>query len=830
MRAYFCCDARRRDAVKRFPNLNGIDFLEVVDSDAPSAAERQRILRVHFLKAPAPAGITPANVRIAGGDRIRGVRTDAVDYDGDVLVVHVDTPGDFSTYSLRLVHADGSGQISDRPLEGLDPLLAAVDFSFKVECPTDFDCQAASACPTEPPVQPEINYLAKDYASFRQLMLDRLATLMPGGRESNAADLGVALVELLAYVGDYLSYRQDAVATEAYLGTARRRVSVRRHARLVDYFMHEGCSARVWIQVDVDADDVRLAKGAQLFTRIGGQPALIPPGSPAYAQALAEGPTVFETLHEGRFFKAHNRLTFYTWGDKRCCLPKGATSATLKGHFPDLGAGQVLLFEEVTGPLTGKDEDADPTRRHAVRLTNVTAGSDPLGGQFNDPPSTEPADVTEIEWAAGDALPFSFCISARISMAMGEQDIADVSIARGNVVLADHGLTIVDEGLGQAPPSTLFRAPQPIKDPCQHRTPTPIPPRFRPQLKQAPLTFAQPYDANLSANASLVSSPAKALPQVSLQSKSGGRVTNWTAQRDLLSSGPDAADFVVETDSDQAAYLRFGDSRHGLRPNPDAPFTATYRVGNGAQGNIGAEAIGHLVSAEPAIRRVRNPLPAQGGIEPESLEQVRRSAPFAFRTQERAVTPDDYAAIAGRDPRIRRAAATFRWTGSWHTVFLTTDRRGGLPVDYAFEKEVLLQMEPFRMAGHDLVIAGPQFVPLEIAMQVCVQPGYFQRDVRAALLQVFNNRSLPDGRRGVFHPDNFSFGQPVYLSPLYAAAQGVEGVASALVTTFQRQGNPSLEALETGRLDIERLEIARLDNDPDFPERGVFHLSLEGGK
>ena len=64
-------------------------------------------------------------------------------------------------------------------------------------------------------------------------------------------DLGITLVEVLAYVGDYLSYYQDAVATEAYLDTARQRISVRRHARLVDYLMHEGCNARAWVCVQV---------------------------------------------------------------------------------------------------------------------------------------------------------------------------------------------------------------------------------------------------------------------------------------------------------------------------------------------------------------------------------------------------------------------------------------------------------------------------------------------------------------------------------------------------------------------------------------------------
>ena len=109
--------------------------------------------------------------------------------------------------------------------DGVDQVLSSIAFSFKVNCPSDFDCAPRRVCEDQRPAPPEINYLAKDYASFRQLMLDRMAVLAPGWTERNAADLGVALVELLAYVGDYLSYQQDAAATESYLGTARRRVS-----------------------------------------------------------------------------------------------------------------------------------------------------------------------------------------------------------------------------------------------------------------------------------------------------------------------------------------------------------------------------------------------------------------------------------------------------------------------------------------------------------------------------------------------------------------------------------------------------------------------------
>src|SRR5208337_1380698 len=155
----------------------------------------------------------------------------------NVLVVRTDKAGDFSPYTLRLVN-----DVTEA-LAGFDPQLAEIAFSFKVECGPDFDCAPMADCAPETPTPPPINYLAKDYGSFRTLLLDRLRQLMPSWQGASEADIGVVLAELIAYVGDQLSYQQDAVATEAYLGTARSRISLRRHARLVDYRISEGCNA-----------------------------------------------------------------------------------------------------------------------------------------------------------------------------------------------------------------------------------------------------------------------------------------------------------------------------------------------------------------------------------------------------------------------------------------------------------------------------------------------------------------------------------------------------------------------------------------------------------
>src|SRR6185436_1383731 len=144
--------------------------------------------------------------------------------------------------------------------------------------------------------------------------------------------------------------------------------------------------------------------------------------------------------------------------------------------------------------------------------------------------------------------------------------------------------------------------------------------------------------------------------------------------------------------------------------------------------------------------------------------------PEAFRTQKRAVTTDDYEAVTQSFGGIQRAAATLRWTGSWYTVFDTVDRENGEPLTPALEADLTRFIDRYRMAGHDLEFDDPIFVSLEVGLHVCVADDYFRADVKRALLEVFSNRLLADGRRGLFHPDNFSFGQTVWLSPLYAAA------------------------------------------------------------
>lgn len=1108
---YNCCDENRKSAVLASSMLNGIDYLEVLDSAAvPLSLPRQQVLLVHCLKT-APSGLAQTNVLISGGESITDVNavtvgvasappstlatTPVTTLSGaaqqylqtlpdaaNVLVIATNVAGDFSTYTLRLVNdivqAEQDSFEVTEVLAGFDPQLAEVEFSFKVECGPNFDCNPQTpSCPPNLPAPPPINYLAKDYGSFRTILLDRMNQLLPSWGATSEADMGIMLAELIAYVGDQFSYHQDAIATEAYIETARSRVSLRRHARLVDYFVHDGCNARVWMQVPVQGnpgEEVFLdRKLTRFYTYAPGMPANLQVGSGNEEAALLAGVQVFEPICDSLLYPELNQMQFYTWGDTNCCLPQGATEATLLGSYPNLQAGDVLIFEEVKGPQTGDPADADIRHRCAVRLTAVVTQM-PSGSPLVDPlfeagtgkpitaPGQTPTPITEIQWAEDDALPFPVCISSTwLDENSDEQSVTNVSIALGNIVLADHGLSFTGKSLGVVPSPSIFYPANSAANRCSPTQPTPVPVRFRPQVPDSPLTqavplsvvplpavgnpetagivslgglgsvsltnadgyvsltlettnpqgwpalfgvmvkanganpanidvsvvynppggsaglhrqitvesftnlsllsgnsnyavtainagsqliqvqagsatapvgfpaaptmlsstgpvvledlssppriymtaqaespsswpqlfgvqalpdanptyfdldvfynppsgagvavpvlveqflglspatvaglvdeessliaidsYAQTPDPSLSAYDLMNVDPSTAMPEITLSGTSGVSTTTWDPLKDLLESGASDPVFVVEVESNNVATLRFGDGTNGEAPDSGTSFTADYRVGNGTAGNVGADSVTYVAAADARIQNAQctNPLPAAGGTDPETTDQIRRRAPQAFLTQERAITMTDYQSFAEANPQVDQAVASLRWTGSWYTVFVSVEPQGGGQLTSTLQQKILSNLEQYRLAGQDLQLDSPQYVSLEIALQVCVDPNYFQKDVQQALLQVLGSQILPNGQKGYFFADNFTFGQTVYLSPIYAAARSVPGVIAVTATVFQPQGADTSQYLAAGEIPLGSLQVARLANDPSFPDRGQLTISMEGGK
>ena len=892
--ALACQGDPRRLALFGNADWNGIDFLEVADD--------QLSLCVHFF-GQVPSGLTPANVLIEGGRRVTGIGVLALEVDlsedpqrDGCLCIKLDKFGDFSVYRLCLVNAaDRDLPPHGRPaLDGFDPRYACLAFSFKTDCPSQFDCLATPPCAPDPAPVPEIDYLAKDYQGFRQLMLDRLALTLPDWRERHVPDLGLTLVELLAYSADMLSYYQDAVASEAYLDTARQRISVRRHVRLLDYRLGEGCNARAWLALRsarthaVLPRDVYFASGSKALARINGSAVVdaldaqrLPPSDHhAYLPLLAADATGID------MYRAHNEITIYTWGDSECVLAQGATAATLLDQVPatstgtgtDIGTrtststgvgngsgsgtpgarilhlkvGDVLIFEEVLGPLTGAAPDRNLEHRHAVRLTAVKQMTDGLLGQ----------QLLDVEWARADALPFALCLAVRLG-APACRLVRGVTVARGNIMLVEHGLPVTEDcGVVKAGLIVGECACEgSIVDVTQPGRPV------RLALQQTPLTHRAPLAPRTPASLTLQQDPRQAQPVLWLSGTPAGAAAagsqhadhadhaelakhanhadhadladnpawRWEPRADLLGSDWQDQHFVVETDDEGVAHLRFGDGEMGARPAPGTHFRAHYQIGNGVAGNVGAETITYVVCPTPLgpglIESVGNPLPAVGGKEPEPVMEAKLTAPSAFRqVLQRAVSADDYAAIAQRDARIERADAHLLWNGSWYEACVALDPLGQETASNALRRELAGSLYPFRRIGHDLSVRAARYVALELTLEVCVGEHYLRAHVAAALTDAFSNRRIDGGKLGFFHPDRLSFGALIAVSAIVGVAQAIEGVETVCVAALQRYAEAPNDELASGFVRLGPGQIAQLDNDPDFPEHGKLTLLLRGGR
>lgn len=892
-----CSAPARRDKLRLAGTLNGIDYVEVGDDGVS--------LCVHLF-GEIPQGLGVANVRISGGERITGLRVLGVNpelepelHDDACLRIVLDREGDHTAYCLCLVDAaSGNDPASWQAYPGFDPRYACVPLHFRLDCAKTLDCADETPCVSPPSPAPEINYLAKDYASFRQLFLDRLALGMPAWQERHVPDLGIALVETLAYTADYLSYYQDAVATEAYLGTARRRISVRRHARLVDYRMHEGCNARAL---------VTLACSNDLSLELANLLLLVPPPGQDHPQpgvidaaqldvARAQGALIYEPMPlDGMttfdVVAAHSAIRLHSWGDELCCLPRGSTRATLidtPAPAPEappvvllettdavstparalkLAVGDLLIFEEVRGPQTGNPADADPAHRHAVRLTDVRTSVDPLDGTL----------LLEVAWDPCDALPFDL----RLSVRTPSPDCAwlhDVSLARGNVLLVDHGEHVRGQCTSTAicTPSDsdgdypgLAAALAALPDACTRcgtlaedcwlvpgstqygccRCDGAVTDVRRPPsdtghvLPDAPLTWAEPLPPHAPVCRLLARDPRLALPQLAVH---GGALADvlvagvpdprwrWLPQYDLLASGPDDRHCVVEIDDDGAAHLRFGDGVLGAQPQAGDFFRAASRIGNGPAGNAGRDSIVWLAWKSGALSaelQPRNPLPASGGTAPESLAEVKLYAPGAFRAKSlRAVVADDYARFAAQAPELQGAAAALAWSGSWYAADVAVDPLGREDLPAGLARRIRAQLERYRRIGHDVEVHAACYVPLRIALFVCVLPDFLVAHVEAELRDRFGSGLRRDGTPGFFHPDRLKLGAPVFASALLAEAQSITGVAHVEVSCLARADDPTDGVPDDGVLHLAAREIAQLDNDPDHPDHGSISFNMGGGR
>lgn len=650
-----------------------------------------------------------------------------------------------------------------------------------------------------------IDYLARDFDSFRTLLLDRITSLAPTWTDTTSADLGVMLVEVLAYLADNLSYFQDAIATEAYLTKARRRMSVRRHVRLLDYWLGQGVGARVWVRFDagpnVTGEIVQIPAGTKLLACPGGHPVVVD-GTTEYLQQRALATGVFETMTTLHIDPLLAQINLDDHGRRQFVVAAGATSVEV---FVDgaLNVGDVLMFES-------RSPTALPP--HPVRLTACKQ----LGG-----------GRVAIQWSSDDAptrdLPVTQIIAGVVER--------NLTVLRGNVVLADFGETTR---------STL-----------PTRTDTAVP--YEPLLPYSIVSFGSPAPSSLTPAVECTSIPGQqvcaaivlhegcdqrflggfteAAPTSAAIAEVSARGPLWKPVPDLLLSGPYSRVFVVEA-QEEGTTLRFGDGVFGRSPPLGAWFVARFRVGDTADSNVGARAITTIVAgaADPVIEWIEaglqcnNPLAAAGGSGPETLPHAKQAATGALQQVNAAITLDDYATIARRVSGVGDATALLAWTGSWFTTFVYLRVTGADPACVLQQAERALAQA--RAAGRAIVVREPVWVALAVTLRIRLASGFGAEAVRAALRDAFVAEARGARPAGFFDPTRWSFGETVWASAIITWAQGVRGVKSAELRRLARADGGAGGAPAPDRLEMAANELPQVQDVPFQPQTGTLVLKF----
>lgn len=823
------------------PLVTGIDFIQVVQPHV------QTQLRVFFVIDPdtlndaavAPAMIPPAAfppelveiVSTTGGDlplRVsvtaatwRSVATPA----GNRTVLEIDTatPGGFTWYRLTI----------NDPQDRIDRFFNGVVFSFKQGCPSVFDCRQTPECPPEDEVDWPVDYLARDFESLRNALLDFSAQRYPLWRERIPADFGAMVMELGAALGDELAYIQDWTAREATLETLADRRSLRWHTRLVDYTIDDGESATTWL-------DIQVASGQQQFVPAGTRVWAVPEGEVPMPYELGLGLADQDNGVTYWISDAWNAIDVHVPDPGNPCLPVGATELYVVGAFPQpahLPPGAVPGDFWIGRPIVIRTDPADPAeprRRFLVHITEVEVTADPLILQGTPP---APTSITRIAWRPEEALAFELCLPDAtvrgniVPATAGETFIEFFAIADNGAVAPADRTRVAIAVERQGPLNEIDGTRPPIFLQSLPETET----RGLGRLSGRPEVAIEEVDPTLTP---VVAAPPWFWRASLIEARSDDEIFTLDDGTWRRVIGFDrAGETIVHVDraSGRGMTIRFGDGEFGRIPSDGMLFRVRYRTDVGIRGNLPSEAINVIDNPLPApgptpwptlsgiATSLANPFAIISGRDPQDPAIVKQLAPEAFKAlPRRAVRDEDYSEIAERLPWVQRAGATARWTGSWLTEFVTVDPRGTVVLSQAHRDELEREMDCVRQAGRPVVVRDPVYRPIDLRIRICVRPDAYEGQVLEAV-----TRALAGPRRfgkpiPFFDPDNFTFGTPLYRAALEAAIQAVPGVLGVEEIMIRVRGLFDWQLFSGFVFEPGDDRVLRLDNDPARPEAGAL--------
>jgi hypothetical protein len=715
-----------------------------------------------------------------------------------------------------------------------------------------------------------LDYATRDYDGFRQLLVSVIDRHDTAWTERAAADLGIMVVELLAYELDRLAYAGDRVAEEGFLATARRRESARRHAALGDHVLDRGNATRgfQWLQL---AAGQRISLPAR---------ALLTGSDPRDRSAA---PVYAETLDATALDAARNRFSLVQSvpaGSKVLRLGAG-TGGTSDLRDVGLAAGMWLVLGI---PLSADVRDVmpgDPPLQLATGEVVRVARVMPHGVELVHALQRTWPGGDEGAWVLGNivevrrGLTSAWTLIGRGGAALG--DIAHDQylqlrmeiVRRLRMEVEAVRASWIDRPAQHAQWTSACKAMTALRKRLEHTVVTALDLRNKDdrdeltELAAALEAAADQLRGILTAighdipdalgKTDRVAVPHQTIPDgkqvmdlpladqpvlwmdpdaerparsetLAIAVGTAGAWTRWIEQPDLLRSAPDDPHYVVELDGNARITLRFGDGTSGAVLPADAQVMARWVTGDQSGDDLRAGALGGEVSVDgkpiAAVTATSNPLATTGGRAPEDLDGIAARVERGLEQPAVPVTAEDYRLLLSERDGIVESAVSLV-----HGVVDIVVRPAGGP-DAGIDAGQLLDdtrtwLDANRLAGTTVSVRPPRPLPIDIGLAVDVHPDVSADELRY-LVQQRLAEAFGDAPQDAAGNPRPVLGAPRELGEVYHLVEDIPGVRWSQVVVFDLAGRTPARVLD--RIVPAADQVVRCAAVDDQPVRGQVTL------
>jgi len=292
--------------------------------------------------------------------------------------------------------------------------------------------------------------------------------------------------------------------------------------------------------------------------------------------------------------------------------------------------------------------------------------------------------------------------------------------------------------------------------------------------------------------------------------------TEWTKVSNINTVGSTFAGFSVYVNASGDIQVAFGNRLSGRIPPVGAKVTATYEVCSGVLGNIPENKVNSFTTTAPEGLLITGSSSFSFGTDGESIDSIKNSLRALTRTQERAVTLQDFADYASLQASVYKAVASYN--GSTKTVTIHTipyiseysAYTGASVTATAATKTAVEELiTPRMLLGVSLNVAdNVELVTANVTATIYVKPTYVATFVKTAVENALD---------GLFSLNNLDFGKEIPIGQIYRTAMGVEGVDYLTIGSYVLQDSVG-GTVSTGTL-----------SPIQFLKKGAFTLTTSGG-